>query len=180
MVTIESVSKPQLYGSSIRDLLALSDDEFVPPLSSRNGTTQTEGLDEQCTNGLDDYYRECLDQSLVVAHEGDQVYGFLSFRDGYEAEELGECVPSIYVSTLLIAPEHRREGYARALYKELLTNLPASVQEPYVTTRTWSMNASHLSLLDELGFELLTRIEDDRGDGIDTVYYGIPVDEFDC
>lgn len=29
--------------------------------------------------------------------------------------------------------------------------------------------------LDALGFELLKRIEDDRGDGIDTVYYGIAV-----
>jgi hypothetical protein len=53
------------------------------------------------------------------------------------------------------------------------------VEDPYATTRTWSTNASHLDLLDELGFDLIKRVEDDRGDGIDTVYYGIEIDEFE-
>ena len=59
-----------------------------------------------------------------------------------------------------------------------MTDVPEDVREPYVTTRTWDSNDRHLDLLSDLGFELLTRIEDDRGEGIDTVYYGIAVEDF--
>lgn len=179
MTTIEYITTPRNYGTEIRRLLEATQDEFVPPLSTREGTTQTEGLDQQQNDALEEYYRDCLDQSFIIAHDGEDVYGFLSFRPGYAIEELGEYTPSAYVSTIIVDPEHRREGYARQMYLELLTDVPESVSEPYVTTRTWSTNDRHLQLLDELGFELLARLEDDRGNGIDTVYYGIDVDEFD-
>lgn len=179
MTTIEYTDTPRDYGTEIRRLLEATEDEFVPSLSTREGTTQTEGLDRQRNDALEEYYQDCIEQSFVLAHEGADVYGFLSFRPGYAIDALGEYTPSAYVSTIIVDPDHRREGYARGMYLELLTNVPDSVGEPYVTTRTWSTNERHLRLLNELGFELLKRIENDRGNGIDTVYYGIAVDEFD-
>jgi ribosomal protein S18 acetylase RimI-like enzyme len=179
MTTVEYVDDPRSYADGIRRLLAAAEDEFVPPLSARQGTTQTDGLDEQRNDALDEYYEQCIDQSFVLAHDGDEVVGFLSFRPDYAIDELGACTPSDYVSTIIVAPEHRRKGYARKLYRELLTDLPGGLREPYVTTRTWDSNDRHLDLLEDLGFELLTRIEDDRGEGIDTVYYGIAVEEFE-
>lgn len=179
MVTVEYVATPRAYGEAIQRLLEAAEDEFVPPLSAREGTTQTSGLDEQRNDALEDYYEQCIDQSFILAHDGEAVVGFLSFRQDYAIEELGDYSPSAYVSTIIVDPAHRREGYARRMYRTLLTDVPDDVQEPYVTTRTWDSNVRHLQLLDELGFELLTRIEDDRGEGIDTVYYGIAVDDFD-
>jgi ribosomal protein S18 acetylase RimI-like enzyme len=179
MVTVEYISDPASYGDEIRRLLAAADEEFVPPLSAREGTTQTEGLSEQRNDALNEYYEQCIDQSFILAHGGETVYGFLSFRQGYDIEELGQYTPSTYVSTIIVDPTARREGHARAMYRELLTNLPAEIRDQYVTTRTWSTNDRHLSLLDDLGFELLKRVKDDRGDGIDTVYYGIEVEQFD-
>lgn len=179
MATVEYVNDPREYGSEIYRILSLTEDEFVPPLSSQEGTTQTDGLDEERNDALDEYYEQCIDQSFVLAHDGADVFGFLSFRTGYDLDELGAYTPSAYVSTIIVDPDHRRAGYAREMYHELLTDLPADVREPYVTTRTWSTNDSHLRLLNELGFELLKRIEDDRGDGIDTVYYGIAVEDFE-
>lgn len=179
MTTVEYIPVPREYGAEIYRLLDETEDEFVPPLSSRDGTTQTDGLDEERNDALDEYYEQCLEQSFILAHDGDEVYGFLSFRTGYDIDALDTYTPSAYVSTIIVDPDARREGHARAMYHELLTNVPAEVREPYVTTRTWSSNESHLALLDELGFELLTRLEDDRGDGIDTVYYGIAVDDFE-
>lgn len=179
MTTIEYVSDPRDYGAEIYRLLDVADDEFVPPLSSREGTTQTDGLDEARNDALEEYYEQCLEQSFVLASDGDDVHGFLSFRPDYDVEAVRPYAPSAYVSTIIVDPDRRREGYARAMYHELLTGVPAEVEEPYVTTRTWGTNDSHLRLLDELGFELLTRLEDDRGEGIDTVYYGIAVDEFE-
>ena len=179
MITVEYISGPESYGDEIRRLLAAADDEFVPPLSAREGTTQTEGLSEQRNDVLDEYYEQCIDQSFILAYEADTVYGFLSFKRGYDIEEFGQYTPSTYVSTVIVDPDTRREGYARAMYEELLTNTPEEIRDPYVTTRTWSTNDRHLNLLDDLGFELLERVEDDRGDGIDTVYYGIEVEQFD-
>jgi ribosomal protein S18 acetylase RimI-like enzyme len=173
MVTVEYVSNPREYGDEIRRLLRAGDEEFVPPLSAREGTTQTSGLDESRNDALDEYYQQCIEQSFILAHTDGDVLGFLSFRDGYEADALGEYTPATYVSTIIVDPEHRREGLARRMYLELLTAIPESLHQPYITTRTWSTNDNHLNLLEELGFELLTRIEDDRGEGIDTVYYGL-------
>jgi len=178
MTTVEYVADPRPYASEIRRLLAAAEDEFVPPLSARQGTTQTDGLDEQRNDALDEYYEQCIDQSFVLARDGEDVFGFLSFRPDYAIDELGAYTPADYVSTIIVDPEHRREGYARKLYHELLTDVPEDVREPYVTTRTWDSNDRHLDLLSDLGFELLTRIEDDRGEGIDTVYYGIAVEDF--
>lgn len=179
MVTVEYVPNPRTHASGIRRLLAAAESEFVPPLSARQGTTQTDGLDEQRNDALDAYYEQCIDQSFIIAHETGAVVGFLSFRPDYAIDELGGYTPSNYVSTIIVDPDHRRHGYARRLYDELLTDPPQSLREPYVTTRTWGSNDRHLRLLEQLGFELLTRIEDDRGEGIDTVYYGIAVDEFE-
>lgn len=179
MTTVEYVSNPREYGDEIRHLLRAADQEFVPPLSDREGTTQTAGLDEQRNDALDDYYQQCIEQSFILAHDGDTVHGFLSFRRDYELDELGEYTPSTYVSTIIVDPEHRREGLARRMYLELLTECSSSLESPYVTTRTWGSNDQHLNLLDELGFDLLKRLEDDRGEGIDTVYYGIALEDVD-
>lgn len=179
MVSIVFTADPGEHAAGLRELLAVADDEFHPPLSGRDGTTQTAGLDERRNDALDDYLGDLLSQPLVAALDGDRLVGFLSFRRGYETEALGEFAPSNYASTLIVHPDYRRRGYARRLYHRLLTDVPERYRDPYVTTRTWSTNESHLSLLDELGFENLATIEDDRGEGIHTVYYGIPVDEYD-
>lgn len=178
MATIEYVDNPGQYGDEIKRLLRVADEEFVPPLSSREGTTQTDGLQEQRNDALDEYFEQCIDQSFIIAHENDELHGFLSFRQGYDIKDLGSYTPSTYVSTIIVDPSQRRNGYARLMYQELLSNVPSEVLEPYVTTRTWHTNHHHLNLLDDLGFELLERINNDRGDGIDTVYYGIEVSKF--
>lgn len=178
MTEIRFTSDGRAFGSDIRTLLELADDEFHPPLSGREGTTQTSGLDSRQNDALDDYHEDVLSQLLVLAIDGDDLAGFLSFRHGYEADALGDFVPANYVSTIIVHPDERRQGHGRSMYEKLLTDIPDRVRDPYVTTRTWSTNHSHLSLLDELGFRTITTIEDDRGDGIDTVYYGIPAGEY--
>lgn len=167
------------YAEDIRELLVLTDDEFHPPLSGRDGPTQTSDLDAERNDAIDDYHEEVMEQPFILALADDQVVGFLAFRHEYETSELGDYAPSNYASTLVVHPDHRRQGYARQMYDLLLTDLPEAYQNQYVTTRTWSENDSHLTLLDELGFQNLTTIEDDRGEGIHTVYYGIDVSKYD-
>ncbi len=44
-------------------------------------------------------------------------------------------------------------------------------KDDFVATRTWSTNNSHMHLLDKKGFDLVSRLINDRGNNIDTVYY---------
>lgn len=180
MTTTEYIPEPGRFSDGIRRLLVASDDEFVPPLSGREGTTQREGLAD--TSGvatgnvgeaIEAYHSQCVSQHLIVCHDGGELRGFMSFRDGYRTPELDGFQPSNYVSTIIVAPEYRRRGLAREMYERILSELPSGIASPHVTTRTWSTNRSHLSLLEELGFENVRTLPDDRGDGIDTVYYAI-------
>ena len=49
--------------------------------------------------------------------------------------------------------------------------LPLSLRTAYVTTRTWSTNASQMHSFRKRGYAICERIADDRGKGIDTVYF---------
>jgi ribosomal protein S18 acetylase RimI-like enzyme len=40
-----------------------------------------------------------------------------------------------------------------------------------IFTRTWSTNTAHISILKKYNFREIHRIENDRGEGIDTVYF---------
>lgn len=180
MATTEYVSETTEFSAGIKRLLIAADDEFVPPLSAREGTTQRDGLDDSSSASevdisaaIEPYHSACLDQHLIACHDAGELYGFMSFRQGYTTTELGEYQPSNYISTIIVAPDHRRRGIARQLYETVLHELPSGVESPYITTRTWSSNDSHLSLLDELGFEKIHTIPNDRGPGVDTVYYGL-------
>lgn len=159
------------FGSGIRRILELTEDEFHPPLSGREGTTQTADLNETRNDALDDYYDDLMDQRFVLTLEDDRVVGFLSFRQEYRTDVLEAYSPSNYVSTVAVHPDERRQGYARRMYRTLLNDIPESVRSPCITTRTWSTNQSHLALLAELGFENVATLRNDRGEGIHTVYY---------
>jgi ribosomal protein S18 acetylase RimI-like enzyme len=171
-VTVRLVEDVEPCADAIWSLLEIADGEFVPPLSTRTGTEQRQGLDERSRDDLTTFFEACLDHEFLLAEQADDVVGFLSFHDGYEIEELQGYVPSNYVSTVVVHPDHRRKGYARQLYQHLFEALPPAVEQPYVTTRTWGTNDSHIALLEEFGFETLSRVPDDRGPGIDTVYFG--------
>jgi ribosomal protein S18 acetylase RimI-like enzyme len=173
VVTYELRANGHGEAAAIRRLLELADEEFVPPLSARSGTDQRDGLDDSAGDSLDAYLDAALDHTYILARVEGEVAGVLSFHDGYEIPELEGYLPSNYVSTVIVHPDHRRNGYARGLWNRMLQDLPESRREPFVTTRTWSTNDSHVELLAELGFEEVTRIPDDRGPGIDTVYFGL-------
>jgi ribosomal protein S18 acetylase RimI-like enzyme len=167
------------YRAEVRDLLALTDAEFHPPLSVRDGPTQTADLDGARDSSIEAYVDSMIGQQFLLVLDGATLAGVQSFRTGYDADALGVHTPATYASTLVVHPDYRRAGHARRLYRRLLTD-PVGAGDPYVATRTWSTNDAHLSLLDELGFECVATLEDDRGEGIDTVYYALDAAEPDA
>lgn len=145
--------------------------DFVPPLTFRSGTTQS-GLRDLEHAGSDDYFEQMLGQDLIVATQADRVVGFLSFRARYEDPRFPRVCPCIYVSTIAVRHDQRRNGIAKQLYTHLF-ELPGDLPD-WVVLRTWSTNTGHLRLLADLGFAMIFSIPDDRAENIDTVYLAAP------
>ena len=159
------------YQSQVYGLLKLCDNEFVPPLSQRTSTTQ-QTLSEVVSareNGPVSYFEVLREQSVIVCMENGCLAGFMSFRAHHICEDVGDNVPTIYVTTVIVDPAYRGKGLTDLMYSKLLQI--AKSREIPVSTRTWSTNYAHLRILARLGFYELLRIQDGRGPGIDTVYY---------
>ncbi len=149
------------------DLLVLGDREFIPPLSARCGTTQQGLSDANNQNGIQDYFEEMKKQCFVLALEGDTVAGFMSFKQNHHGPHIPEG-DNLYASTAVVHPNFRGQGLMTGFYKEMIRAFPHLP----IYTRTWHENFGHLKVLDRLGFSLLEQIENDRGEGVHTVYYG--------
>jgi len=152
----------QLY-----DLVVLGDKEFIPPLSYRASTTQQGLSDEATDHGVDAYFEELKHQCFILAMEGEQMAGFMSFKQNYVSERL-PAGPNLYASTSVVHPDFRGQGLMTGFYKAMIEAFPTRP----IYTRTWHTNFPHLKVLSKLGFRQLCCLENDRGPGIHTVYFG--------
>ena len=157
------------YDNEILNMLIGGDDEFVPPLSTRTSTTQSD-LTGSCdgNNGVHIYFEQLKKQRILVSLDGDKLIGFVSFIENFVSDKIGdEYLPNIYISTLLVSPDARGKGLTGKMYGFLF--------EQYKTanafTRTWSTNEAHIRILSKFGFETMHVLKNDRGTGVDTVYF---------
>lgn len=159
---------PAAESRELAGLFAEIADDFVPPLTSREGTTQSDLREHGNEAPGGAYLEDMLQQDLLMCRRKDELAGFLSFRNGHSDPRYADLCPCLYVSTVAVRHHHRRHGIAAALYQELF-DLPASLPG-WIVLRTWSTNTGHLRLLDSLGFATILRLRDDRGPGVDTLY----------
>lgn len=152
--------------SQLKELLILGDKEFVPPLSQRSSTTQ-QGLSSAKGNGIESYFEEMKSQSFVLAMKGDALAGFMSFKINHKGAHIPEG-ENLYASTSVVHPDFRGQGLMTCFYREMIRSFP----DKPIYTRTWHENFGHLKVLSRLGFEQIHFLENDRGEGIHTVYYG--------
>jgi ribosomal protein S18 acetylase RimI-like enzyme len=170
----------------IWEILCLCDHEYVPSLSSRNSTSQINLRDRAdstaipcnhlTTEDMDKkphaYFRELRNQQFILAEVEDRLVGFLSFKTEYICDALADFGHSNYITTVCVKPEHRGRGILKHLYDYMENGLPASVKCRRIATRTWSGNDAQIHTLMERGYELLQTLVNDRGAGIDTLYFG--------
>ena len=156
------------HAVEVRRLLESCGDEFMPPLSTRMSTHQT---DLRCLEGTGtrpgEYFSELSHQPFALALSDGRVVAFLSFIEGYPVMRGEKRLVTTYVTTICVAPEWRHRGIATGLYRVL----ERCSSSRYFSVRTWSTNAAQMTLLQSLGYRELARIRDDRGEGIDTVFY---------
>lgn len=156
--------------AEILELLQLSDQEFIPPLSSRSSTCQTDMI-HGVHAGIYEYYQSLLQQKFLLCRTGEELSGLFSFRYGFIPEILtqqtGTIPEQIYITTIIVKKSYRRHGIAKEFYHELIKLYPNA----FISTRTWNLNHKHINLLKELHFHGPIVIPNDRGQGIDTVYF---------
>ena len=162
-------SEKAYYREELLEILAINDKNFVPPLSQRSSTTQANLLGDKTQADILPYFNKMLGQSiLAMFHEG-KLFGFVSYIENYVSDVVGvDTHPNIYLSTLALRPESRGMGATKKAYTHLFFE---RYPERNVYTRTWSTNGPHIHILGGFGFGELKRIPNDRGVGIDTVYF---------
>lgn len=157
------------YRDELLGILSINDKNFLPPLSQRSSTTQS---NLQGTAGEEDilpYFNKMMEQNVLAMFFEGKLFGFVSYIDNYVSGVITEEThPNIYLSTLALRPESRGMGATKKAYTHLFFD-----RYPHcnVYTRTWSTNGPHIHILGGFGFEELKRIPNDRGKGIDTVYF---------
>ena len=155
------------YKDRLYEMLKAADDEFVPPLSARSSTTQKNlAGGEKSEDGIKSYFDEMMQQKIMVAKENGKIIAFVSFRENHIIPEISET-PNIYLSTLSVSKEGRGKGITYSMYERLFEEYKNS----YVFTRTWSTNYAHIKILSKFDFDIIKTLKDDRGVGIDTVYF---------
>lgn len=159
------------FRSQVYELLKKCDKEFVPPLSQRNSTSQKRlvgaALDRE--EAPKSYFLELCNQPVIICQAEGKLLGFMSFINNYTCQDVENATPGIYVTTIIVDPDHRGQSLTEKMYAELIEL--ATARGKHISTRTWSTNCAHITILARLGFYELLRIENGRGEGIDTVYY---------
>ena len=162
-------SEKYRYREELLDILSVNDQNFIPPLSQRSSTTQKnlQGTAEE--GDIRPYFGKMMEQNiLAIFHEGTLI-GYVSYIDHYISDVVSvDTHPNIYLSTLVLRPEFRGMGATKQAYARLFREL---YPDRNVFTRTWSTNAAHIKILSGFRFVEWKRLPNDRGEGIDTVYY---------
>ena len=147
---------------AVYDILVECDDDFVPPLSYRAGTKQTDWTHKGATHeGVRDYFDTVMQQHVLLWKRDGEVIAFMSFRPHGSV-----C----YLSTLCVRHACRGQGLSPKIYRAAQQWAREHGGEITVL-RTWSTNAAQMHLMGKLGYVEKARLKDDRGPGVDTVYY---------
>ena len=164
---LNKVEQESIYTDAYA-MLEAADDAFVPPLSARSSSTQTDLKTAEKNDSIALYFEQLKKQRFAAAYEGGKLIAFVSYKENFFSEHIAtEYAPNIYISTLVVTPEARGKGVTKALYSKLFSEY----KDSYIFTRTWSTNFAHIKILGGFGFEIIKTLPNDRGDGIDTVYF---------
>lgn len=156
------------YAPAIKDYLVMADKEFIPPLSSRGSSTQTDLSGSGCSDGIEDYFRSMAAQPVIAAVEDGRCLGFMAFKLDHTCDQIGpDKLPNFYASTCVVHPDTRGRGMMRGFYEAMIALYP----DRDLYTRTWHTNYPHLKVLDRLDFSEIVRLPNHRGPGMDTVYF---------
>ncbi len=160
------------------DILCQCNEEFYPKLSARNSSSQ-KNLKDTSIQGAEDtpivYYEEMIQQDFILAYEENEVVGFMTFKKNYECDSLSSFGKSLYITTVCVNKKKRGQGIMKALYHAMEKEVTEICGCNRISTRTWSLNVAQTHELSKRGYKTICVLEDDRGPGVDTIYFGIVI-----
>lgn len=159
------------YRDQILSMMRAADNDFVPPMSARFSPFQTELKGEaEIEGGIVRYYNGMIKESMLCAIEDGKIIGFVTYVENLKNKAFPEgSMPNLYICTLIVRAEARGRGLTYVMYDHLFDTLYPNHS---LFTRTWSTNFAHSTILKKYGFSEIHRIANDRGENIDTVYFG--------
>lgn len=157
----------------IWELVCKCDNEFIPPLSSRESSSQKK-LDITLSNTVlpVEYFKELIKQKFVLVIKENKVIAFLSFKVDYICEELNNFGVSNYITTICVEPSYRNQGILKSLYTFIENDVKNKMRIKKFSTRTWSTNDAQINVLERINYDKLVTLKNHRGNGIDTIYFG--------
>ena len=154
-------------------ILTEVDHEFIPALSEREPMILPwmelrEG--EKPTGSVRAYLEEMyVMEKILGIFLDNKIVGLVSFIENEAFDMLAEAdMPNLYICTVAVSPAARGLGVTKKAYRYLFETL---YPDRNLFTRTWSTNVAHMKILTEMGVREWKRIPNDRGEGIDTVYF---------
>ncbi|MCP3685605.1 MAG: GNAT family N-acetyltransferase [bacterium] len=130
-----------------------------------------EAVDEDFFPALSKYpypFREHLDRVVekgtIFYIKEETVIGMISFYDHDERFE------SAYIDLIAVLKEHRKKNLGMLLMEKCFSELK-SKNIKKVRIRTWSTNPASKKLYEKAGFKVYKTEKDDRGKGVDSVYF---------
>lgn len=171
MLTYKLLKKEEQekYFDQIFEMMLEGDKDFIPPLSARSSTTQKNLTSNKGSiEGLKSYFEEMKSQRFMVCVDEDVLVCFVSFKENFTNDKIHDKdLPNIYLSTLIMRPQYRGKKVTQTLYEKLFD----IYADASIFTRTWSTNIPHIKILSKFNFQSIATLKNDRGKGIDTVYF---------
>lgn len=156
-------------------ILTECDRDFCPPLSARSSSQQLNwDAKEAEQDGVKDYYEVLLKQENLFWKEDGEIAGFMSFVPYYTCEYLKNYREVCYLTTLCVSPKFRGRGLSPKIYAVVFQYIHETYPDSTIAFRTWSTNAAQMYLVKKLGLTEILRLPNDRGPGVDTIYYVLP------
>lgn len=156
----------------IKKLLIESDNDFVPSLSSRIVPKNSNQIITKNESDITDYYNSIMHQKFIVLYGGNEIIGFTTFVNGVNIKSkisgIKENFLCNYYTTAIIDKRYRGLGLGT---KIMGYSVPEDYKNKYHVTRTWSSNQASIYMLYKLGYSIYYRIENERAEGVDTIFF---------
>ena len=140
----------------VNGLLLECDDDFTPKLSTRHDCHHLDFNDD--TGSLYEFMYSLMREHVAVAFVDGKVAAVAVYDDNAD---------STYLALILTGRDYRGLKLASRLYDYVERNAVNGI----VRLRISSGNTTQLAILDKRGYKQLHTIENDRADGLHTIYF---------
>lgn len=135
----------------IYDFFKIIDSYYYPPLSQRSDLT--EFIDPIIKGG-----------NIIYIKEDNIIIGMITYYYFYSD------LQAAYIDSISVLKEHRGKKLGNLLIEKCFADLKLK-NINLVKLRTWSTNEITTKFYPKLGFKIFKVVKDDRGPGVDSIYY---------